>query len=159
NDRRSDQKSSRENAAPTKVQRRKVNDRRREALKAVKHRLQELEAKITPAGPFTSIQRMVSFPAIGKVSLEELEKYQWRNVVSPVEGPTIWYHGELQYSIDRMTPMKVSEEFDNILQAFLESQSAMETCDIESEAGVTNVARAMKELTAWENGIFKPAVR
>jgi hypothetical protein len=77
----------------------------------------------------------------------------------PPRAPTIWFHAERQYSIDRVTPLKVSEEFDSILQAFLESQAAMETSDIEINAGVTNASRAMQALAAWNQGIFKPAVR
>jgi hypothetical protein len=72
---------------------------------------------------------------------------------------TIWFHGDRQYSIDQIMPLKVSEEFDSILQAFLEAQAAMETDDIQTKAGVTNVSRAMQALADWNEGIFKAAVR
>jgi hypothetical protein len=73
--------------------------------------------------------------------------------------PTIWFHAERQYSIDRVTLLKVSEEFDYILQAFLESQAAMETSDIERKAGVTNASRAIKSLAEWNEGVFNSAIR
>ncbi len=75
------------------------------------------------------------------------------------EPPTIWFHGERQYSTDRMTPLKVSEEHDSILQSFLESQAAMETQDLTDKAGVTNPSRAIRALAEWNDGIFKAAMR
>jgi hypothetical protein len=75
------------------------------------------------------------------------------------ELPTIWFHAERQYSIDRKTPFVVSDELDSILQAFLESQGAMETSDIEDKAGVTNVSRAMRDLAEWNESVFKQAIR
>jgi hypothetical protein len=80
---------------------------------------------------------------------------------TPVESPlaTIWFHHERQYSMDGKTPLKVSEEFDSILQAFLEAQAAMETSDIQAKAGVTNPSRAMKDLAAWNDGVFAGAIR
>jgi hypothetical protein len=74
-------------------------------------------------------------------------------------APTIWFHAERQYSMDRLNPLKVSDEFDSILQAFLESQAAMETNEIEERAGVTNAPRAMQYLAEWNEGTFKPAIR
>lgn len=72
---------------------------------------------------------------------------------------TIWFHGQQNYSIDRTNKYKVSEQFDNILQAFFEYPYAMETEDLEDRSGVTNASRAMKELVTWNNGIFKAAIR
>ncbi len=71
----------------------------------------------------------------------------------------IRFHAERQYSIDGNTPLKVSDEFDSILQAFLQSQGAMETRELEDRSGVTNVSRAMRALAAWNEGCFKAAIR
>jgi hypothetical protein len=79
--------------------------------------------------------------------------------VANAERPTIWFHGEQQYSIDGKTPLKVTVESDHILQSFLESQVAMETSELEKKSGVTNVSRAMKFLAEWNGGIFEGAIR
>ena len=102
-----------------------------------------------------------------EVKLDDVISFFKKQASSPVplakptgqEAGTIWFHAERQYSIDRETPLKVSEEIDSILQAFLESQAAMETYEIEKKSGVTNPSRAMQTLAEWNDGIFKAAVR
>lgn len=73
--------------------------------------------------------------------------------------PTIWFHGERSYSIDGVNPFKVSIEFDSILTAFRENTLPLETSELEEQSGVTNVSRAMKDLSEWNGGIFAKAIR
>lgn len=89
----------------------------------------------------------------------ESAKRNAKPITAPDLTPTIWFHGERQYSIDGNTPYKVSQEHDSILQAFLESQQAMETRDLEDKSGATNASRAVKSLNNWMGGIFSPAIR
>jgi hypothetical protein len=104
-------------------------------------------------------------PCVSALEVEARQRRHGQLPVAPSETPpvevtpTIWFHAERQYSIDGKTPMKVSEELDNVLQVFLESQLAMDSTDIENNSGVNNASRAMSNLVAFSNGIFKSAVR
>lgn len=73
--------------------------------------------------------------------------------------PTIWSHGERSYSIDGHNQFAVSDEHDNILNAFCEARRAMEASELERLSGCTNVARAIGSLKTFHSGVFSPAIR
>jgi hypothetical protein len=81
------------------------------------------------------------------------------NQAEKAPTPTIWFHGDCQYSINQSAPMKVSDEFDCILRSFLDSHTALKTTELIDRSGVTNVSRAMARLVQWNDGMFKTAMR
>jgi hypothetical protein len=58
---------------------------------------------------------------------------------------TVWYHAGQSYSTDARTPVLVSREQHNILQAFLDCEEALGTKAL-SKTGVSNVTTAIKKL-------------
>ena len=81
------------------------------------------------------------------------------NSKRPPVVPTIWYHGGRGYSIDGVTPYAVTLEESELLQVFMKTRTAMETCELERLAGVTNVSQLAKRLVSKYGGVFKPAAR
>lgn len=73
-------------------------------------------------------------------------------------NPTIWHHGELSYSHDGATPVKVTFTDDCILQVFLEANDSLNTPEIERRSGVNNVSRAVTHLCKAYGGKFAPAI-
>jgi hypothetical protein len=64
----------------------------------------------------------------------------------PSEEPaTIWFHGEVSYSRDKLTPVCVSPEQHNLLKKFLDGDQAFTTKTLTGE-GVSNVADVVNKL-------------
>jgi hypothetical protein len=55
------------------------------------------------------------------------------------EPATIWFHGGVSYSKDRLTPVIASQEMHNLLEKFLDGDQAFDTPTLEA-TGVSNVA-------------------
>jgi hypothetical protein len=64
----------------------------------------------------------------------------------PPDPPTIWYHGERSYSIDRLNPVTVTIEENSLLTLFVERDAALDTATLTRKSGVTNVSRVMGQL-------------
>ena len=71
---------------------------------------------------------------------------------------TVWKHGERSYSLAWRPPERVSEEEDNVLTAFLESERPLTTKELERET--ENVSRVMRQLAArFPNAVRRPGKR
>ncbi len=73
--------------------------------------------------------------------------------------PTIWHHGDRSYSRDRINPIVVTYDEDNILQTFLDSGKAMDTREVANKSGVSNVSRTIGGLCKKYAGVFVDAIR
>jgi hypothetical protein len=73
--------------------------------------------------------------------------------------PTIWDHGERSYSIDRVNPILVTREEDDILQTFLDQDRAYDSTGLTTETGCKNISRAITDLQAHYNAVFAAAIR
>jgi hypothetical protein len=61
------------------------------------------------------------------------------------EPATIWFHGGVSYSKDRLTPRCVPPEMHNLLQKFLDGDEAFDTEPLE-DTGVSNVTRVVGKI-------------
>jgi hypothetical protein len=61
------------------------------------------------------------------------------------EPATIWFHGGNSYSKDKLNPVCVPVEQDNVLKSFLDGNEARDTAALE-RAGVSNVALVIGKL-------------
>lgn len=77
----------------------------------------------------------------------------------PPEVPTVWSHGDRTYSRDGRNPYVVTAEEDYVLQAFLQRGTAMDTRDLETASGVTNIPRVIGRLIEGYQGQFAAAIR
>lgn len=86
-----------------------------------------------------------------KLARQELEtlKTALGDLTSDGDGATdeavVWFHGEKSYSTDGKSPVTVSREQHNILQAFLNKDIAIDTPTL-GKSGVNNVSAVITKL-------------
>jgi hypothetical protein len=77
----------------------------------------------------------------------------------PPPTATILKHGGRSYSAGGTEPVLVTDNENNILEAFLKAGTAMDTEELERTSGVNNVARVIGSLKTKYDGRFAPAIR
>ena len=77
----------------------------------------------------------------------------------PTDLPTIWSHGRGAYSLDGVNRIRVTEDEDDILTAFLEAGTPMKTGELVEMSGVETVSRVLGGLRTGYDRLFAAAIR
>jgi len=79
--------------------------------------------------------------------------------MAPEAEPTIWYHGNRCYSLDRMDMRSVTIEEDDFLQAFLWTKPTLDASELETVCGGRDFARIADTLRGRFSGLFAKAIQ
>jgi hypothetical protein len=77
---------------------------------------------------------------------------------SPVAHPYILYHGDRRYQVSEGQPFVVTENEDNVLQAFL-GAPALDQKMLIRRSGMNDAARSLRALCKKYDGVMASAIR